>query len=349
MCATAGNADNGGVARLKLAFVGCGAISEYHLAAAEANSDRIELTAAIDRNRDKARRIADASGAEVFTSFEDALIHGRFDAVDLMLPHDLHESAAIAAFEAGKHVLLEKPMAPTLEACNRIMAAANRAGTVFMMGENAQYWPEVVKAQQLLHAGAIGEVITAHANLNFQFDKRWFAGPNPWRFAEEHAGGGIAMDGGSHRIRALRMWMGEIDEVAAMLDHPLKAMKVESLVRALLRFKSGKLATFSAMMVDHPVGPEPGFSVTGTRGQLVIDSGPCGALWQFDPDHSKGILVQEPQGYNKSFAPELADFARAVLDGRPPAAGPEQSLGELRTALAIYRSAATRQWEKVWT
>ena len=101
MCAPISDANDGGVTKLKLALVGCGAIAEYHLAAVEANSDRIELTAAVDRDRDKAGRIAGASGAEVFTSLEDALARGRFDAVDLMLPHDQHESAAVAAFEAG--------------------------------------------------------------------------------------------------------------------------------------------------------------------------------------------------------------------------------------------------------
>ena len=86
----------------------------------------------------------------------------------------------------------------------------------------------------------------------------------------------------------------------------------------------------------------------GTRGELVIEGGFHGGLHLYDADHRDGRLVLEPQGYPKSFGAELEDFASAVLDGTPLAAGPEQSLGELRAALAMYRSADSKRWEKVW-
>ena len=97
------------------------------------------------------------------------------------------------------------------------------------------------------------------------------------------------------------------------------------------------------------MAPEPWWRVTGTRGELLIEGGlKGGALYIYDRDNPEGRLVQEPLGYPQSFGPELADFAAAVLDGKPLEAGPEESLGELRLALAIYRSAETHQWEKVW-
>jgi UDP-N-acetyl-2-amino-2-deoxyglucuronate dehydrogenase len=333
---------------LELAFVGCGAIARYHLDGIKECATRIRVTAAVDRERARAEQVAAETGAEVFTSLEDALARGRFDAVDVMLPHDLHEAATVQALRAGKHVLVEKPMAPTLDACERMLAAAREAGTVFMVAENAQYWPEVVKARELITSGAIGDVITARAAFVMAYDPYWFAGRRPWRFDRDRCGGGIAIDGGSHWIRPLRMWLGEIDEVVAALDHPLAEMEGESLVRALLRFRSGTIAGFDAMMVATVLGPEPWWRVTGTRGELVIDGGFEGGLHLFDPDHRQGVLVQPPQGYARSFGPELADFAAAVLDGKPLEAGPEQSLGELRAALAIYRSAESKRWEKVW-
>jgi hypothetical protein len=73
----------------------------------------------------------------------DALAWGEFDAVDIMLPHHLHEEAAVQCLEAGKHVLLEKPMAISLTACKNILACAKNSGKFFMVNENAQYWPEV--------------------------------------------------------------------------------------------------------------------------------------------------------------------------------------------------------------
>ena len=333
---------------LTLALLGCGAIARYHLDGITERAARIRVTAAIDRDRARAERVAAETGAEVFTSLEEGLARGDFAAVDVLLPHDLHEAATIQALRAGKHVVCEKPMAPTLEACERMLAAAREAGTVFMVAENAQYWPEVVKAQELIRRGAIGDVVTARAAFVYEFDPYWFGDARPWRFDKARTGGGIAIDGGSHWIRPLRMWLGEIDEVVAVLDYPLAPMEGESLVRALLRFRSGKVAGFDALMLDTVMGPEPWWRVTGSRGELVIDGGFKGGLRLFDPDHRDGVLVQEPQGYPASFGPELEDFAAAVLDGKPLAAGPDQSLGELRTALAIYRSAASGRWEKVW-
>ena len=119
-------------------------------------------------------------------------------------------------------------------------------------------------------------------------------------------------------------------------------------MRSLLRFRSGKIASFDALMAETILAPEPWWRLTGTRGEILIDGGFAGGIRIFDADHREGKLVQEPQGYAGSFGPELADFAAAVLDGKTLEAGPEQSLGELRTALAIYRSAASGKWESVW-
>jgi len=271
--------------------------------------------------------------------------------VDLMLPHDLHESIAIAAFQAGKHVLLEKPMATTLDACERIMAAARKAGTVFMLAENAQYWPEVVKAAELIEQGAIGDLITARGAVNAPLVRAspFYAGERPWRFDREITGGGITLDVGSHWIRALRMCLGEIDEVIAALDHPSEEMEGESLVRALFRFRSGKIASFEAAMIsDAVLGPDVLFRITGSEGEIVVESAMGGRLVLYDANHRRGHQVQEPQGYMKSYGPELLDFSQAVLDQQPLAAGPEQALGELRTALAMYRSVESKRWEKVW-
>ena len=236
---------------LKLAFVGCGAIAPYHLNGIKEHAPRIQVTAAIDPNRAKAEEIAAETGAQVFGSLEEGLAHGDFDAVDILTPHHLHEPLAIQAFQAGKHVVLEKPMATTLAACGRIFTAAKQAGTVFMLAENAQYWPEIVKAQELIEQGAIGDIITARAAFFMPLDPYWFQDEQPWRLDRDMTGGGITIDGGSHWLRPLRMWLGEVDEVVAVLDHPVAEMQGESHVRSLMRFRSGKFATYDALMVDY--------------------------------------------------------------------------------------------------
>ena len=337
--------------QLKLAFVGCGAIARFHLNGIAEMAPDIQLTAVVDTMEEKARAYAAETGATPFASLDEALEQGDFDAVDIMLPHDLHEESALRAFAAGKHVLLEKPMAPTPAGCDRILAAAREAGTVFMVAENSQYWPEIVKAKKLVDAGAIGDILTARAGFVMEFDDYWFKEGKPWRYEKQRTGGGIVVDGGAHWIRPMRMWLGEIDEVIAALAHPLDRMEGESLARALMRFESGVIAQFDAMMLETFLGPDPWWRITGTKGEILVDGGfgGIGGVRLFDAEHRDGLQVLDAHGYEKSFGPEMLDFSRAVLAGEPLAAGPEQSLGELRTALAMYRSAETKRWEKVWT
>ncbi len=336
--------------RLDMALVGCGAISGMHLMGIDESAPEIRITAAVDPVLERAEALAEKTGGRPFTSLAAALSESDFDAVDLMLPHDLHEEVACECLAAGKHVLLEKPMATDVGACARIMEAASNAEGVFMVAENAQYWPEVVRAKELLEAGAIGELVTVRASVNSTFtsDDPFYGGDRPWRFNKSVAGGGVGLDVGSHWIRPLRMWLGEVEEVIAHLGYPAKDMEGESLVRALMRFDEGRVATFEAAMYpDAVLGSDTLFRLTGTEGEIVIESTLGGRLVLYDRDNPKG-LKEEPRGYLASYGPEFADFVSAVLHGSELVAGPEQAIGELRTALAMYRSAESGHWEKVW-
>jgi UDP-N-acetyl-2-amino-2-deoxyglucuronate dehydrogenase len=331
---------------LDLAVVGCGAIAHWHLDAIQRAGLPIRVAAAIDPDRGHAAKIAERTGTPAFASLADALGAAGFSAALIAVPHHLHEPVVTEALVGGLHVLLEKPIATTLDACDRILSAAREAGTVFMIAENAQYWPEVQTVRQLIAEGAIGDVITARATTFFPALGDFYGGDRPWRFDAQAAGGGIAVDTGSHWLRPLRVWLGEIDEVVASLGYPHPDMEGESLCRALLRFESGVVASFDAMLSTGAIAPQPLFTVTGSIGELTVEG--SGWVKLYDGTDWKGTKVGERGGYLASYEGEWTDFAAAVLDGAPPAVPPEYALGELRTALAMYRSAETRRWETVW-
>lgn len=330
---------------LRLALVGCGAIAGWHLRALRAAAARTRITAAIDVDVTKAEAMAREVGARAFTSLAAGLAADVFDAAFLMLPHHLHEQTAVAALDAGKHVLLEKPMAPTVAACQRILAAAERSGRILLIAENAQFWPEVTVARDLLTAGAIGEVITARAWHCSPPLGLFYGGERPWRLERASAGGGIAMDTGSHWLRPLRMWLGELTEVLAVTGRPYPAMEAESMCRALCRFESGVVASFDMLLVPGPSAPMPLFQITGTKGEIVIER--SGRVMLYDGAAESGTLAGQG-GYLRSYEGQAVDFERVVLDGAAPAAPAAYALGELRGALAMVRSAESRQWERVW-
>ncbi len=332
---------------VRTAIVGCGAIAHWHLDAIERAQIPITITTAVDPDDASAQRLAARTGAVVQPSLAAALAAGGFDAALIAVPHDLHERLATEALEAGLHVLLEKPLAPTLDACGRILAAARGAGTVFMVAENAQYWPEVLTVRDLVGDGAIGEVVTARAATFFPALGEFYGGDRPWRFDRAAAGGGVVIDTGSHWLRPLRMWLGEAEEVVAALGYPHPDMEGESLCRALIRFEAGVVAAFDAMLAAGAISNQPLFTVTGTKGELTVEGSGWVKLW--DGRDWKGTKVGERGGYLDSYAGELADFAAAVLHGSSPAAPAEYAVGELALALAAYRSAETKRWEQVET
>lgn len=336
--------------KLKLALVGCGGIAEKHWKGVQEQATRIAVTGAVDTDRERADAMAARTGGQSFYSLEDALARGDFDAVDIMLPHNQHEAAATQSFAAGKHVLLEKPMSTDLPSCGRIMAAARAAGTVFMVAEQSEYWPDAVAVRQMIRDGLLGDIVTASASFGGNAPRPLGDKPRPWRFIKEIAGGGMVMDGGAHWIRPLRMWFGEIQEVVGVIGHPVQEMEGESLARALMRFESGVVAVFDARRAGFQPSRRDEFRITGTRAEIVSEKGRHGRVLFFDRDTPDGreIVTNKHAGRQTAFGRELEDFARVVLDGGTPAATAEYSLGELRTALALYRSHETIRWEKVW-
>jgi UDP-N-acetyl-2-amino-2-deoxyglucuronate dehydrogenase len=327
-----------------LGLVGCGAIAQWHLRAIARGVTRTDVTAVVDVDSGRADALAAASGAVAYTDLMAALDADVFDAALVMVPHHLHEAVATTLLGAGCHLLLEKPMAPTVDACDRILATADKAGTIFMVAENAQYWPEVLTARGLLQDGSIGEVVTARSWHCAPPLDEFYGGSEPWRFSATSAGGGVAVDTGSHWLRPLRMWLGELQETIAVTARPMTSMEGESLCRALCRFESGVVASFDVILTPGIAAPLPLFQLTGTAGEIVVD---YGRVTLYNHDHPGGNEVGRGN-YFGSYAAQIADFERVVLDGNPPAATARYAVGELRGALAMYRSAESGRWEPVW-
>src|SRR5687767_7463472 len=127
---------------LRIGLVGCGAIAEWHHDAIDRRASRTRVTAAVDPDRPRAEALAARSGAAVFTSLDEALAADAFDAALVMVPHHLHEEVATDVLDAGRHLLLEKPIAHTVESAERLLAVASSVDVVFQVAENAQFWPE---------------------------------------------------------------------------------------------------------------------------------------------------------------------------------------------------------------
>ncbi|MGQ9723335.1 MAG: Gfo/Idh/MocA family protein [Candidatus Jordarchaeum sp.] len=144
--------------QVRFGIVGCGAAAAHHAVACREISDKVKLVAAYDANEKRAKILAKTHGMEPCESYQSLLARNDADAVIVALPHYLHSEVTIAACEAGKHVLCEKPMAPTLEECDAMIGAAKKNGVKFMIAENHRFLPAHVLIHDYVSRGMIGRV-----------------------------------------------------------------------------------------------------------------------------------------------------------------------------------------------
>jgi predicted dehydrogenase len=197
---------------VKLAFVGCGKIARVHLKGLQSvvAPERAVVTTLVDVNVGAAvefNKLFDNT-CQVFQSLDEANKTGDYEAVVIMVPHDLHLELATACLKAGKHVLLEKPLATTIQDCMTLIELSKTTDKVFMAAENAVFWPEVVRAKQLIKDGCIGDLYYIQANywevIGMVYPHEDGSVPD-WYLSAKQIGGGIVIAGGVHWIRSLRL------------------------------------------------------------------------------------------------------------------------------------------------
>lgn len=226
---------------LGFALVGCGRAGERHAAHAPKFGC---FVAACDVNADAANRLCDNVNAEAFTDYRHMLrvVQKSVDVVAVCTPNGLHCEHSIKAFEAGYHVICEKPMAMTTHECGEMIKAAERANRRLFIVKQNRYNPPVVHLKNLLDAGALGQIYSAHLNCYWNRDERYFK--SDWR-------GTKSMDGGtlytqfSHFIDLLYWLVGDVRDVQAFAGNYChkNSIEFEDAGVAILRFYSGAIGS----------------------------------------------------------------------------------------------------------
>jgi UDP-N-acetyl-2-amino-2-deoxyglucuronate dehydrogenase len=337
---------------LGIALIGCGWAGSRHARAFAAAGG--ELLWAIDADVDRAESIAHAHpGCRAATSHQEALDDARVEAVDICLPHHLHAGVAIAAAESGVDVLVEKPLAATLEEADAMIAAAERAGVTLMVAENVRFTPVFLTVQELIQSGAIGE--PALAQLTRQaYLRESFLRERPWFLNARAAAGGIMMSGGVHDFETLRMLLGDAQTVyASRARQRFLEMEGDDTSVAQVRYRSGAVATlvesFIMKSLTTAAGPEVHtLRVDGDDGSIEVRQAGGGVqtvrLFSERNEHSVAgsaaqheILVPEAD----TFLAEIEHFITCVRRGDVPITDGRSQRVPLELVLAAYRSMET--------
>jgi predicted dehydrogenase len=323
---------------LRVALIGCGVISEAHIGAYRQHRERARITVCCDVDEARAaERAALVGDARVTTSYEDVLRDPAVDAVEILTPHHLHRDAVIAAAQAGKHILCQKPLAPTLEDCDAMIAAADRAGVVLYYGEMNHTLPAVALAQQAIADGRIGTLVGLQATY-----AQWQGGQyltTAWRYDPALSGGGQLLDGGIHILDILLSLGGPVCAVQCVTTQFRPELGAEDTAMLNLRFAGGHLGSMFSTHASGVWPPYPSVMVIGTHGMLA-HGGHHGALTLHRSDLTDGREVLLNQR-GDPFATMIGRYLDTVLDGAPNPSPGQVGRDTLQLVLAAYESART--------
>lgn len=312
---------------LKVGLVGCGHHSTAHVQALLALSDLVRVTAVCDVDPERAGVCGARLHAErVFTDYHEFLAESGVDAVDLCLPHSEHAPTTVEAARAGKHVLVEKPIARTLAEADAMIEAARSAGVTLMVAHNQRFHPENQRIRNLLDEDTIGRIYCARADHNQDFQPP----SGHWIRLREPAGGGAMIGYGVHRIDLLRWFVGEVEEVASFQVVLPGRLEGEASAVAILRFAGGAIGEIA---INWSVRHAPWMDML----YLYGDSGSIHNIGGLHLDSERrGGRVDVPSA--DPFTEQIRHFVRCVLDGREPLTNGRDARRTLEVCLAAYES-----------
>jgi predicted dehydrogenase len=319
------------MAALGIGFLGAGGIAYAHASGMLWRHDLFRLVAAADTDAARLAGFADRYGVPKRYADNRAVIEDpEVDAVVVLLPHHLHEEACVAAFAAGKHVLVEKPIARTLAEADRIIAAGRRAGRCLMVAHNQRYDARHRRVRKLIEERALGEIFLARADHYQDVN----AAPGSWWRSREQVGGGCVIGSGIHRLDLLRWFLGEPEEISAQLTWDAARIEGEVGCVASIRFAGGKIADFICNWGMRRHGGES-LGVYGSDGSATIPMQGEGELIA-SPDHQRRVLAGEP---GESM---WEHFRRCIDTGATPLTSGPDGRASLALVLDVVRAGEQR-------
>jgi predicted dehydrogenase len=342
--------------KLRFALVGAGAIGRVHAKALAELADVAELVAVVDPDPDRARDLAWRYGVAVATTDLDAVLRrDDVDAVSICTPSGLHADGAVAALDAGKHVVVEKPIDVSLAAADRIIDAEKRSGKAVSVISQHRFDRSSEKVLQAVHDGTLGTITSAIASHAWWRGQSYYDSGD-WRGTWALDGGGAVMNQTVHTIDLMATIVGtpvEVFAYTACLAH--ERIEVEDTAVAVVRFDSGGLGIIHGTTAAYP-GLDASLRVFGSKGSAVISNDELVFLHE-NRAAAPEIAMSEMTGLNQvtdeyRLGPEdlrlgrahhrqFADFVEAVTTGRPPRVGTAEARTALAVILAMYESAAS--------
>lgn len=347
------------MAKLKVGVVGAGSLSEAHLDAYK-NSPNVELVAICDLVEERAAAKAEKYNIpNVYTDYNEMFKNPELEAISVVTWNNTHKEISVAALDAGKHVLCEKPLCMNYDEALEIKAATERNDKKFMVGYVRRHASNAVILKDFIDKGSLGEIYYAKASI-----LRRLGNPGGWFSDKSRSGGGPLIDLGVHVIDLSWYLMGrpKVKSVSANTYKKLgnrtnvKALSfykaadyspendVEDLANALIRFENGASLMVDVSFTLHIKNDESNVTVFGDKGGAQVE--PSLSIVQESNDVILNSIPQiDHTGFNfpEGFQNEINHFVNCCLTGEDPIGGIDDGVEMMKILTAIYESAEKQQ------
>lgn len=342
---------------INIGIIGCGKIAQKrHIPEYLENVDA-NLVGFYDLNQARAKEISETFGGTAFDSIEDLLADPSIDAVSVCTANHTHAAITIQALQAGKHVLCEKPMATTLEDCQAMVDAANKAGKVLVIGQNQRLTKTHKKARELIRNGEIGQIIGFRTTFGHGGPETWSIDPgkNTWFFDKNIAVMGAMADLGIHKTDLLLFLTDQkIVETTAHLTTIDKRgadgelINVDDTAICVYKLENGAVGTMTASWTFY--GPEDNTTIIyGTKGIMRLYEDPQFSIQLFlkggEKIYHEIDTIQTNE--NQTSSGVIDAFVESVITGQGGELAAEKVLGSMKVIFASIESSQTGKTIKV--
>jgi UDP-N-acetyl-2-amino-2-deoxyglucuronate dehydrogenase len=338
-------------------IIGCGRIAPRH-ADSLSEIPNAKLVAVADVIENRAHHFSETYGAKYYLNYHDLLAEPEIDVVNICTPSGMHALMAIEAMQAGKHVIVEKPMAMNPVEADRMIAVSRETKRKLCIVLQNRYNPPMQDFYRAIRDNKIGRVLLGSVTV------RWY---RPQEYYEDGWHGTSAMDGGAlmnqsiHHIDALQWLVGvpvkSVFAYTATLSHK---MEMEDVGVVAVKFENGALATIEGSTVTYPQNLEASVALFGDRGSLKVGGTALNRkiFWKIagEIEHEKELLTREevdpPSVYGASHRHVIEDMISAIEENREPQTNGVEGRKSLILVTAIYESARTgsavsiKEWKK---
>ncbi|HYF00072.1 MAG TPA: Gfo/Idh/MocA family oxidoreductase [Planctomycetota bacterium] len=325
-----------------VALVGSGAIAEQHLGALLDLKARVAVV--YSRTAEKAKKLAERAGCGWTTDWREAVRHPEVDLVDVVTSSGSHAEIGLGALDAGKHLLVEKPLAMTTADVDRLLARATEKRRMVSVVSQRRFEEQHVAVKKALDEGAIGKLLLAEVSCPYYRTQAYYDSAD-WR-------GKIATDGGAlmnqsiHSIDLLLWFAGPAASVVAKTATQTHRMEAEDLALAIVTFRSGAFGTILASTSIQPGFP-PALNLYGEKGTIKLE-GAAVAHWTVPGREKPAVQAPASAGIadpklssHAAHRAQIADVLAALDEGRPPSVTGEDGRRAVALVEAVYRSSAS--------